>query len=174
MEGPPHGPTFASTVIVDNVGYGSLPGFYNRKAAEQSAAEVALMTLENSELMQNLSQPMHETGLCKNLLQEYAHKMNYAMPRYECRSFDTESKMIRFSCTVDIGGRKYVGAADRTKKKAEINAARTALLAIKSSGLGPNNSGYTVVPMKKVTNSTSNNQKSAAALKPKISKFKKK
>lgn len=57
-EGPSHEPTFTSTVIVDNDRYDSLPGFYNRKAAEQSAAEVALMSLGNSGSVENLSQPV--------------------------------------------------------------------------------------------------------------------
>lgn len=173
-EGPSHEPTFTSTVIVDNVRYDSLPGFYNRKAAEQSAAEVALTRLGDSGSMENLSQPVHETGLCKNLLQEYAQKMNFAIPQYECQRHDKESKMITFSCTVDVGGMKYIGAAARSKKEAEIKAARTALLAVQSSDLGSNCSGYTVVPMKKVTDLAISNQESAAALKPKKSKFKKK
>ncbi|KAG5612789.1 hypothetical protein H5410_024070 [Solanum commersonii] len=173
-EGPSHEPTFTSTVIVDSVRYDSLPGFYNRKAAEQSAAEVALMSLGNSGSMENLSQPVHETGLCKNLLQEYAQKMNFAIPQYECERYDSESKIISFSCTVDVGGMKYIGAAARTKKEAEIKAARTALLAVQSSGFVPNYSSYTVVPMKKVTDLAISNQESAAALKPKKNRFKKK
>ncbi|KAL5102006.1 hypothetical protein RYX36_006333 [Vicia faba] len=79
-------PTPVSTVIVNEVRYDSLPGFFNRKAAEQSAAEVALMELAKSgEVNHSITQPVHETGLCKNLLQEYAQKMNYAMPMYQCK-----------------------------------------------------------------------------------------
>ncbi|XP_059279606.1 double-stranded RNA-binding protein 1-like [Lycium ferocissimum] len=172
-EGPSHEPTFRSTVTVKDVRYDSLPGFFNRKAAEQSAAEVALMKMES------LSQPVHETGLCKNLLQEYAQKMNFAIPQYECRRYDTDGKVISFSCTVEVGGMRYIGAAARTKKEAEIKAARTALLAVQSSGLvepndKPNDySAYTVIPMKKVTDLGISNQESAAALKPKKAKFKK-
>lgn len=47
-EGPSHEPSFRSTVIVNDVRYDSLLGFFNRKAAEQSAAEVALMELSKS------------------------------------------------------------------------------------------------------------------------------
>lgn len=47
-EGPSHEPVFKSTVIVNNVRYDSLPGFYNRKAAEQSAAEIALKEIHES------------------------------------------------------------------------------------------------------------------------------
>ncbi|KAL5102005.1 hypothetical protein RYX36_006332 [Vicia faba] len=86
MDGPSHEPCFRSTVIVNEVRYDSLPGFFNRKAAEQSAAEVALMELAKSgEVNHSITQPVHETGLCKNLLQEYAQKKNYAMPMYQCK-----------------------------------------------------------------------------------------
>ena len=58
-EGPSHEPSFRSTVIVNDVRYDSLPGFFNRKAAEQSAAEVALMELAKSgEVNQSITQPV--------------------------------------------------------------------------------------------------------------------
>jgi hypothetical protein len=47
-EGPSHEPVFKSTVLVNNTTYESLPGFFSRKAAEQSAAEVALMEIAMS------------------------------------------------------------------------------------------------------------------------------
>ncbi|XP_038884949.1 double-stranded RNA-binding protein 1-like [Benincasa hispida] len=132
-EGPSHEPTFHSTVIVNDVRYDSLPGFSNRKAAEQSAAEVALMELsKSSDLNPHVSLPVHETGLCKNLLQEYAQKMNFAIPLYQCQKDDGPGRGPLFSCTVEIGGIRYIGAAAKTKKEAEIKAARTALLAIQS------------------------------------------
>ncbi|KAL3504879.1 hypothetical protein ACH5RR_034720 [Cinchona calisaya] len=178
-EGPSHVPTFKSTVIVNNVRYDSLPGFYNRKAAEQSAAEVALLNLNGSGAMAEcISQPVHETGLCKNLLQEYAQKMNYAIPIYECRKVESPDKASLFSCTVEIGGIKYIGGAARTKKEAEIKAARIALLAIQTNVSGSNSndsSVYTVVPFKKkVPDLGIKSQKTAAAMKPKKSSYKKK
>ncbi|KAK9270371.1 hypothetical protein L1049_025950 [Liquidambar formosana] len=180
-EGPSHEPTFKSTVMVNNVRYDSLSGFYNRKAAEQSAAEVALMELAKSgELKESISQPVQETGLCKNLLQEYAQKMNFAIPTYDCQRDETPGRMPLFSCTVEIGGIRYIGAAARTKKEAEIKAARTALLAIKSSsseldGKPMGNSKLTVIPCKKKgTESAVTPEQTAKALKPKKSRFKKK
>ena len=47
-EGPSHEPIFKSTVVVNNTKYDSLPGFFSRKAAEQSAAEVALLEIVKS------------------------------------------------------------------------------------------------------------------------------
>lgn len=58
-EGPSHAPSFKSTVIVNEVRYDSLPGFSNRKIAEQSAAEVALVELAKSaDVDRSISQPI--------------------------------------------------------------------------------------------------------------------
>ncbi|KAF8024743.1 hypothetical protein BT93_F1805 [Corymbia citriodora subsp. variegata] len=180
-EGPSHEPSFRSTVIVNDVRYDSLPGFFNRKAAEQSAAEVALLELAKSgEISDSISQPVHETGLCKNLLQEYAQKMNYAIPLYECRKDETPGRVPLFSCTVEIGGIRYIGATAKTKKEAEIKAARTALLAIQSSTPKSceeltNNSQLTVIPCKKRgTETTTNAEDAGNSPKAKKARFKKK
>uniref|UniRef100_A0A453KDQ5 DRBM domain-containing protein n=1 Tax=Aegilops tauschii subsp. strangulata TaxID=200361 RepID=A0A453KDQ5_AEGTS len=146
-EGPSHEPIFKSSVVINNVKYDSLPGFFSRKAAEQSAAEVALMEIGKSvALPTNATIPaVQETGLCKNLLQEYAQKMNYAIPSYIC------NKQGPYICTVEIGGIQYIGATARTKKEAEIKAARTALLAIQgqSEGCANGTTKYIVVPGKR-------------------------
>ncbi|EOY15469.1 hypothetical protein QUC31_000552 [Theobroma cacao] len=180
-EGPSHEPSFRSAVIVNDVRYDSLPGFFNRKAAEQSAAEVALMELSKSgEVNQSISQPVHETGLCKNLLQEYAQKMNYAIPVYQCLKDEAPGRGPHFSCTVEIGGIRYIGAAARTKKEAEIKAARTALLAIQSSTLELSNkvvgnSQLTVIPCRKRAMETASNPEEAVNVpKAKKTRFKKK
>ena len=95
----------------------------------------------------------HETGLCKNLLQEYAQKMNYAMPLYQSKKDDTPpGRAPLYSCTVDIGGMLYIGGTAKTKREAEIKAARTALLAIQTnaSQASENQFGHlTVIPSRK-------------------------
>ena len=59
--------------------------------------------------------------------------MNYAIPSY---IFSKQASGVApFVCTVEIGGIQYIGAAARTKKDAEIKAARTALLAIQGNFL---------------------------------------
>ncbi|XP_062025983.1 double-stranded RNA-binding protein 6 isoform X3 [Rosa rugosa] len=154
-EGPSHEPSFRSTVILNDVRYDSLLGFTNRKAAEQSAAEVALVELSKSgDAAQCISQPVHEIGLCKNLLQEYAQKMNYAVPVYQCQRDTSSSKVPLYSCTVEIGGIRYIGAAATTKKESEIKVARTALLALllsdtESSMGSVGSSELTVLPSKR-------------------------
>ncbi|KAJ4848638.1 hypothetical protein Tsubulata_035519 [Turnera subulata] len=151
-EGPSHEPSFRSTVIVNGTRYDSLPGFYNRKAAEHSAAEIALIELAKSgELSNNVSLPVHEIGLSKNLLQEYAQKMNYAIPVYKCEKEETPGHAAHFKCSVEIGGIKYIGASVKTKKEAEIKAARVALLDIqlRAPDTQIGGSRLTVIPCKK-------------------------
>ncbi|CAI9266416.1 unnamed protein product [Lactuca saligna] len=160
-EGPSHQPLFRSSVVLNDESYYSLTGFLNRKAAEQSAAEVALIEIAKSGATdKSVSHPVHETGLCKNLLQEYAQKMNYAIPSYICTKDEKKGRESPFYCTVDIGGIKYIGTAAKTKKEAELKAAKIALLAIKMSGPESNwqsdpvdtdtdTTLYTVVPTKR-------------------------
>lgn len=180
-EGPSHEPSFRSTVIVKDVRYDSLPGFFNRKAAEQSAAEVALMELAKSDqLNECISQPVHETGLCKNLLQEYAQKMNFAIPVYQCQKNETPGRGALFNCTVEIGGIQYIGGSAKTKKEAEIKAARTALLAIQSSASESSNKPIanhqlTVIPFRKRAAETATVLEEVAHVpKAKKARFKKK
>ncbi|KAL6566964.1 hypothetical protein OROMI_015368 [Orobanche minor] len=176
-EGPSHEPFFRSAVIVNDVRYDSLPGFFNRKAAEQSAAEVALVELANSvDVKFGISQPVHETGLCKNLLQEYAQKMNYAIPLYECHKEEKQGRIPMYSCVVEIGGIRYLGASASTKKEAELKAARTAMIAIRSVDDQTNNSIYTVLPQKKKAPDTGistrdNTKKGASKQKKRRSKW---
>ncbi|KAJ3670272.1 hypothetical protein LUZ60_010596 [Juncus effusus] len=174
-EGASHDPEFRSTVVVNGVSYESLPRFCTRKEAEQSAAEVALLGIVESGQMAECIPSLHETGLCKNLLQEYAQKMNFAIPSY----ISTKQGVgpAPYICTVEIGGIQYIGASARTKKESEIKAARTALLAIQSLESGKNGeSQYTVIPIRKKPQETEKQENSAEAkkLKPKKNKFKKK
>ncbi|KAJ6826953.1 double-stranded RNA-binding protein 8-like [Iris pallida] len=172
-DGPSHEPVFKSTVIVNDVKYESLPGFLNGKAAEQSAAEVTIIELQKSGKTNVNIPTVHETGLCKNLLQEYAQKMNYAIPSYICKKHSSGPNHgpNYFTCTIDIGGIHYIGAVAKTKKEAEIKAARTALLAIQQTATN-GASRYIVVPGKKKAKEEARSR-SVEELKPKKVSFKK-
>lgn len=85
--------------------------------------------------------------------------MNYAMPSYVCTKDEKKGRESPFSCTVDIGGIKYSGTSAKTKREAELKAAKTALLAIEMNTPEPgakseipvSESVYTVVPTKRKT-----------------------
>ncbi|KAL5705354.1 hypothetical protein ACHQM5_023666 [Ranunculus cassubicifolius] len=150
-DGPSHDPCFRSTVIVDNARYDSLAGFSKRKASEQSAAEVALIDLAKSgNTNEKIAFLLQESGLCKQLLQQYAHKMKYTLPVYVCR-YDNREGKLPFTCTVEIGNTLYAGASAKSYKAARIDAARTALLAVQSNEAGnlTENSQYVVLPIRK-------------------------
>ncbi|MCI33278.1 double-stranded RNA-binding protein 1-like, partial [Trifolium medium] len=108
--------------------------------------------------------------------QEYAQKMNYAMPTYQCKKDDTPRRAPLFSCTVDIGGILYIGGRTKTKKEAEIKAARTALLAIQTNASQSSQNQFgplTVIPSRKRP-ADSVADEAPKAPKPKKSRFKRK
>eukprot|EP00252_Welwitschia_mirabilis_P015154 TRINITY_DN3334_c0_g1_i1.p1 TRINITY_DN3334_c0_g1~~TRINITY_DN3334_c0_g1_i1.p1 ORF type:complete len:405 (+),score=100.72 TRINITY_DN3334_c0_g1_i1:226-1440(+) len=129
-DGPSHEPVFKASVTVNGVKYESSDGFRNRKSAEQAAAHVALQDLvkKTNETGSNLP-AVYESGLCKNLLQEYSQKLSLPVPLYTS-TLTGEGQDAKFSCTVEIAGICYVGGPAKNKKEAEIKAARTALSAI--------------------------------------------
>ncbi|GLJ43596.1 hypothetical protein SUGI_0907370 [Cryptomeria japonica] len=131
-EGPPHVPNFKASVIINGVRYESPDRFRNRKLAEHAVAQIALQELlkaANGEV--TTTNPVYETGLCKNLLQEYTQKMSLPVPSYKC-SKEGEGHAASFTSTVEIAGICYQGGPAKSKKAAEIKAARTALTAIQA------------------------------------------
>uniref|UniRef100_A0ACD6AHU5 Uncharacterized protein n=1 Tax=Avena sativa TaxID=4498 RepID=A0ACD6AHU5_AVESA len=151
-EGPAHEPVFRSTVAIGSARYDSLPGFSTRKAAEQSAAEAALMEILKSIPTTQRIPADQETGLWDNLLQEYAQEMNCSIPSYTWTR--QASGKAPYTCTVEIAGMQYMGHAGRSKKEAQIKAAWTALLAIKGQleGRASGATKYIVVPGKRQGN----------------------
>jgi dsRNA-specific ribonuclease len=129
-EGPSHEPRFKSMVTVNSVTYESNLVFPNLKSAEHAAAKVALNALFPAYGV--APSPVHESGLCKNLLQEYAQKNGAPLPVYHTARLG-EDHSPTFTSTVEIGGVNYSGGGAKNKKEAEIKAARTALLAIQST-----------------------------------------
>ncbi|KAI9200351.1 hypothetical protein LWI28_006474 [Acer negundo] len=175
-------PLFRSQVTVNDITYNSLPGFFNRKTAEHSAAEVALVELAKCGAVEE--ELIRETGLCKILVKEYAQKMNYAIPIYQCKNVEATGneagRLTHFCCTVEIGGIRYTGGAARKKKEAEIKAARTALLAIQTTepesfGKPIGNSQLSVIPCKKrATESANKLEETGSVPKAKKARFMKK
>ncbi|KAM7261863.1 hypothetical protein ACFE04_020940 [Oxalis oulophora] len=111
--GPSHEPFFMSTVIVNDVRYKSLPQFMNRKAAEQSAAEIALLELTKSgQIHETNTQPLHDTGLCKNLLQEYSENLNY--DKFESLG-SGEDDNYRISVDADVFSKEILQIKKKTQ-----------------------------------------------------------
>ncbi|XP_024537914.1 double-stranded RNA-binding protein 8 [Selaginella moellendorffii] len=130
-QGLPHLPRFQASVEVNGVKYESEDGFPNLKAAEHSAAKKALDSLTggaNGASTDASGSSM--TGLCKNVLQEYAQRNGFSLPIYQIEITGPSHNSV-FAATVEIGGVLYKGGTAKSKKEAEVKAARTAILAIK-------------------------------------------
>ncbi|KAH9304414.1 hypothetical protein KI387_008818, partial [Taxus chinensis] len=129
-EGPEHDPKYKATVIVNGTRYDSASNFSSIKAAEHGAAQIALEDLlKKSDGERDVWSEVHETGLCKNLLQAYAQQMSLPVPVYRTiRSGEIHCSI--FMSTVEVAGVICTGGVASTKKEAEIKAARKALMAL--------------------------------------------
>ncbi|XP_020589263.1 double-stranded RNA-binding protein 1-like isoform X2 [Phalaenopsis equestris] len=119
-DGSAHAHRFKARVTVDGQTFESTQYFRSLREAEHSAARVALMSLPLEENQQD------EPNFYKNLLQQLAQKKGLCLPKYNTVSED-ESHMRIFRSTVEIHGKSFVGDVGRTKKQAEMNAAKVAL-----------------------------------------------
>ncbi|KAJ0246404.1 Double-stranded RNA-binding protein 4 [Hirschfeldia incana] len=123
-QGPAHAPRFRCKVTVCGQTFQSLEFCPTLKAAEHAAAKVALDSLK----------PLIPEGVVdvayKNLLQEIAQKENSLLPVY-ATSTSGPSHAPTFTSTVEFAGNLYKGEEAKTKKLAEMNAARVAFMSIK-------------------------------------------
>lgn len=71
-----------------------------------------------------------DSVLYKNLLQELAQKEAYALPVYNTKH-SGESHAPIFVSTVEVGGQVFSGQETKTKKQAEMSAAKVAYMRLK-------------------------------------------
>lgn len=71
-----------------------------------------------------------DCGLYKNLLQDLTVKEGFSTPVYTTRSSGA-SHVPTFTATVEVEGDVFHGVAAKTKKQAEINAAKIAYFSLK-------------------------------------------
>ncbi|XP_035835996.1 double-stranded RNA-binding protein 4 isoform X1 [Helianthus annuus] len=125
-QGPPHCRLFKAQVTIDGNTYAG-PGFSSTlKDAEHEAAKVAFMSLSQDGAQD-------DDCLYKSLLQELAQKRGLALPVYVTNR-SGPPHMPCFVSTVEISGESYVGEDARTKKQAEMNAAKVAYTALTGGG----------------------------------------
>lgn len=123
-EGPPHASRFKCKVTIDGQTYESHQFFPTLKDAEHEAAKVALMSLSLDKFQQD------DSVLYKNLLQELAQKEAYALPVYNTKQ-SGESHAPTFVSTVEVGGQVFSGQEAKSKKQAEMSAAKVAYMRLK-------------------------------------------
>ncbi|KAJ0014770.1 hypothetical protein Pint_20048 [Pistacia integerrima] len=123
-EGPPHASCFKCKVTVGGQTYECQEFFPTLKEAEHGAAKVALMSLSSDGVQED------ESGFYKNLLQELAQKEGYALPVYHTNRAG-EAHAPTFVSTVEVEAEVFTGQEAKTKKQAEMSAAKVAYLTLK-------------------------------------------
>ncbi|KAL1197847.1 Double-stranded RNA-binding protein 4 [Cardamine amara subsp. amara] len=124
-EGPPHAPRFRCKVTFCGQTYKTQEFFPTLKSAEHAAAKVALASLAPQ------SQEVIIDVAYKNLLQEVAQKENSLLPVYGTVS-SGPSHAPTFISTVEFDGKFFKGEEAKTKKLAEMSAAKVAFMSIKN------------------------------------------
>ncbi|OVA00881.1 Double-stranded RNA-binding domain [Macleaya cordata] len=127
-EGPPHAVRFKANVTVDEQTFEGPEFCRTLKEAEHAAARVALTSLSH-----DVSFYQDDTGFYKNLLQDFLRKEGLSLPTYKTNSSGSSHLPI-FTSTVEIGVDVFQGIA-KTKKQAEMNAAKVAYSCLKERGL---------------------------------------
>ncbi|CAN8253886.1 unnamed protein product [Cochlearia groenlandica] len=122
-EGPAHAPGFRCRVTACGQTFQSPEFFPTLKAAEHSAAKLALASLAplNPEASVDVAY--------KNLLQEIAQKSNSPLPVYATAT-SGPSHSPSFTSSVEIAGTLFQGDESKTKKLAETSAAKVAFFSI--------------------------------------------
>ncbi|KAF9593677.1 hypothetical protein IFM89_024494 [Coptis chinensis] len=134
-EGSPHALRFKAMVTVDGQTF-ECPTFCRTvREAEHAAAKIALSSLSKDDGIQeasfmSLMAFIDDSGLYKNLLQELTRKEGFSLPVYTTTRFG-ESHVATFTSTVEVEGDIFHGVAAKTKKQAEIGAAKVAYFSLK-------------------------------------------
>ncbi|XP_034897954.1 uncharacterized protein [Populus alba] len=127
--GPPHSSRFKCMVTVNGQTFDGLEYFPSLSKAEHAAAKAALMSLLPNGVEED------ESGY-KNLLQELAQREGCGLPTYRTNK-SGEAHVPTFVSTVEIEGEIFTGQGAKTKKQAEMSAAKTAYTALKQRNSSP-------------------------------------
>ncbi|PIA40300.1 hypothetical protein AQUCO_02500176v1 [Aquilegia coerulea] len=123
-EGSPHALRFKAMVTVDGQTFESLDFFRTLKEAEHAAAKAAFSSLSKDGILED------DCDLHKNLLQELTAKEGFSIPVFTTIKSGA-SHVPLFTSSVEVEGDVFHGVAAKTKKQAEINAAKVAFLSLK-------------------------------------------
>ncbi|BBH05403.1 dsRNA-binding protein 2 [Prunus dulcis] len=122
------------TVTADHEHTIESPEFFNTLKGPEHAAANAVSMSSSQDGAQTSAKYRVESGHCKNLLQELAQREGFYMPQYKTARSGA-SHLPTFSSTVEVEGEEFYGKAGKSKKQAELNAAKVAYIALKERGL---------------------------------------
>ncbi|KAF6169788.1 hypothetical protein GIB67_034180 [Kingdonia uniflora] len=140
--GPSNDVLFKPKVTVGGQTFESSDLFCTLKEAEHAAAGVALslLLIDGMQEASTLTPifllffSLIDSGFYKNLLLELVVKEGFALPKYDT-VISGESHLTTFISTVKIEDEFFRGVAAKTKKQAEINAAKLAYSCLKQCRL---------------------------------------
>ncbi|XP_048439684.1 double-stranded RNA-binding protein 1-like isoform X2 [Pyrus x bretschneideri] len=118
-EGPPHNSRFKCRVTIGGQTFEGQEFLPTLKDAEHAAAKAALMSILPNGVQED------DSGLFKNLLQELIQKEGFSIPVYSSRISGKPHVPI-FVSSVEIEGETFMGQEARSKKQAELSAAKVA------------------------------------------------
>ncbi|XP_010553800.1 PREDICTED: double-stranded RNA-binding protein 4 [Tarenaya hassleriana] len=118
-----HACRFRCKVVVNEQTFESRELFSTLREAENAAAKIALVSL-----VPNASQEV-DSLVYKNLLQELTQKKNMLLPIY-ATSRSGASHSPTFLSTVEVGGKFFGGQEAKTRKLAEMSAAKVAYMSL--------------------------------------------
>ncbi|XWS42709.1 hypothetical protein CRYUN_Cryun16bG0037400 [Craigia yunnanensis] len=124
FEGPPHASRFRCKVTINEKTYESLDFFPTIKEAEHAAARIALSCLSPGAIEEE------DSSLYKNLLQEFTQKEGCPLPVYTTTR-SGEAHASTFFSIVEVKGEVFTGQEAKTKKQAEVLAAKVAYMKLK-------------------------------------------
>ncbi|XVE62529.1 hypothetical protein DITRI_Ditri06bG0124900 [Diplodiscus trichospermus] len=135
-QGPPHASRFRGRVTINEKNYEGLEFFPTIKEAEHDAARIALSCLSPGATEEE------DSSLYKNLLQEFTQKEGCPLPVYTTNR-SGEAHASTFFSIVEVKGEVFKGQEARTKKQAEVLAAKVAYLKLKEC---KSNSSMNITP----------------------------
>ncbi|XP_022728724.1 double-stranded RNA-binding protein 1-like [Durio zibethinus] len=127
-DGPDHNPSFKASVFLNGTSFHSSASCKSCKEAQNDAAKSAFLHFGfSSSSPAATPNPAQEVdlGFYKNLLQELTQREGLSTPEYLTTKCGVPHRPTFFS-SVEVEGEAFYGKGGKSKKEAEINAAKVA------------------------------------------------
>ncbi|CAL1366321.1 unnamed protein product [Linum trigynum] len=150
-DGPDHSPRFKASVSIDGLSFHSPPSCNSFKQAQNEAAQAAFRHFTSPPPSSEVPRDGHHdqnafnsgngtlevlqdgesvAGFYKNLLQELAQRERLPLPVYKTTK-NGPPHLPTFFSSLEVGAEKFQGEAGKSKKEAEMNAAKIAYTTLK-------------------------------------------
>ncbi|KAK6235335.1 hypothetical protein SCA6_010672 [Theobroma cacao] len=125
-DGPDHIPRFKASVFLNGMSFHSSTSCKSCKEAQNDAAKSAFLHFTSSSPAATPTPAqVVNIGFYKNLLQELTQREDFNTPEYKTMKCGVPHRPTFFS-SVEVEGEVFYGKGEKSKKEAEINAAKGA------------------------------------------------